>query len=141
MNSTTASDSLQKKMNREHAISLVKRNKNTFIKLAIPNLFSEESKILFKDKIEHIKKEAIKTSKQGVIASLEGMKIRKDRTEILKNGVFKKLLIIGKKDPILHYDELIKQAKDTNTPTAIFSRGHMSHIENLEELKEVLHTF
>jgi pimeloyl-ACP methyl ester carboxylesterase len=141
MNSTASKDSLEKKRNREHAILLVKKNKNTFIKMAIPNLFSEESKILFKDKINKIKQEALKTSQQGVIASLEGMKIRKDRLNILSKTSFKKLLIIGKKDPILNYNELVLQAKKTNTPTALFDKGHMSHIENSNELKNVLLSF
>ena len=141
MNSTAASDSTIKKKNREHAIAIVKKNKDIFIKMAIPNLFSEESRALFKDKIDKIKQEALKTSQQGVIASLEGMKIRKDRTEILAQNTFKKLLIIGKKDPILNFNQLVQQAKNTNTPTAIFSRGHMSHIENFEELKDTLMRF
>lgn len=141
MNSTAASDNFEKKMNREHAIALVKKNKNTFIKMAIPNLFSDASRTMFKDKIEQVKKEALQTSQQGVIASLEGMKIRKDRTNILSQNPFKKLLIIGKQDPILNFNEMLLQAKNTNTPTAIFDKGHMSHIENLNELKKVLLDF
>ncbi len=140
MNSTAQEDNLHKKANREHAIKIVKQNKDIFIKMAIPNLFSQESRTLFKDKIEKIKKEALHTSKQGVIASLEGMKIRKNSENTLKN-IPKKLLIIGKKDPILDYDTLLRQAEKTNTPTAIFNRGHMSHIENLPELQHELLAF
>ena len=104
------------------------------IKVAIPNLFSENSRKKYKKEIEIVKKEALKTSLQGVIASLEGMKIRKDRTAILKDNSFKKLFIIGKKDPLLSYNTLINQTKSTNTQIAIFSNGHMSHIENYDEL-------
>lgn len=140
MNSTALSDDLEKKKNRDHAIKIVKKNKNLFIKMAIPNLFSQESKILFKDKIEQIQQEALRTSKQGVIASLEGMKMRKNRVEVL-NNISKKLLIIGKQDPILNYEALCQQAENTKTPTAIFSRGHMSHLENLPELQQTLCRF
>ena len=140
MNSTASEDNSDKKKNREHAIALVKKNKNTFVKMAIPNLFSEESRLLFKDKIEAVKKDALKTSQQGIIASLEGMKIRKNRELVLKNTP-KKLLIIGKKDPILKYNELLLQAEKTNTPTAIFDKGHMSHIENLPDLQKTLLQF
>ncbi len=141
MNSTAQADSFEKRKNREHAINIVKKNPDIFIKMAIPNLFSEESRILFKKEIEIIKSEALKTSKQGIIASLEGMKIRKDRTEILKKFNSKKLLVIGKKDPILNYTDLINQAKKTDTKKTVFDKGHMSHIENFKELKNELLLF
>ena len=134
LNSTALPDTITKQKNRDRAIAMVKQNKDTFIKIAIPNLFSEKSRIKYKIEIEIVKKEALKTSLQGVIASLEGMKIRKDRTFILKDNSIKKLLIIGKKDPILSYNSLINQTKGTNTKIAIFSNGHMSTIENLKEL-------
>ena len=62
------------------------------------------------------------------------MKRRKDRTFILQDNRFKKLFIIGKKDPLLAYETLIKQTNATNTQIAIYSNGHMSHIENYNEL-------
>ena len=134
MNSTALADTPEKQKNRNRAIAMVKQNKDTFIKVAIPNLFSEKSRIDFKNEIDLVKKEALKTSLQGVIASLEGMKIRKDRQTILADNSFEKLMIIGKKDPLLNYQILMEQIKGTNTKTAIFSNGHMSHIENFKEL-------
>jgi len=134
INSTAFADTPEKQKNRARAINMVKQNKNTFIKVAIPNLFTEKSRLKFKKEIEFVKKEALKTSLQGVIASLEGMKIRKDRTIVLHDNSFKKLFIIGEKDPLLDYNTLIKQTKNTNTQIAIFSNGHMSHIENYNEL-------
>lgn len=141
MNSTALSDNLERKLNRERAIKMVKRNKTSFIKMAIPNLFTQESIKTHSKEIELIKQEALKTSTQGVIASLEGMKIRKDRTEILKNKDLKKMLIIGKKDPLLNQQELHQQVKNTNTTVVEFSNGHMSHIENREELIIILSKF
>jgi len=141
MNSTAKPDASERKQNRDRAIAMVKRNKDTFIKMAIPNLFTQESRINFKKEIDVIKTDALKTSIQGVIASLEGMKNRKDRTFILQNIEFKKMLIIGKKDPLLNRDELINQVKNTNTEIVEFSTGHMSHIENKKELITTLLNF
>lgn len=141
MNSTALTDSKERKQNRERAITMVKNNKDAFIKMAIPNLFTEESRVKHKQEIEFIKKEALKTSLQGVIASLEGMKNRKERSFILKNKNLKKLFIIGKKDPLLQHIELINQVKSTNTEVVKFSSGHMSHVENNLELKIVLSKF
>ena len=141
MNSTAKSDSKDRKLNRNRAIAMVKKNKTSFIKMAIPNLFTQESRKKHSNEIEFIKQEAIKTSTQGVIASLEGMKNRKDRTEILKNKDLKKMLIIGKKDPLLNQQELHQQVKNTNTIVVEFSNGHMSHIENREKLITVILNF
>ena len=141
MNSTALADSKVKRINRDRAINMVKKNVSTFIQIAIPNLFTDASRVKFKTAINQVKEQALLTPKQGVIASLEGMKNRKDRTRILQNKTFKKLLIIGEKDPLLDYDSLIKQTKNTNTEIAIFSNGHMSHIENKEELITVFLQF
>ncbi|MCF6350124.1 MAG: alpha/beta fold hydrolase [Flavobacteriaceae bacterium] len=141
MNSTTLADSLEKKKNRERAITMVKKNKNTFVKMAIPNLFTVESRKKHYQEVELIKQEALKTSLQGIIASLEGMKIRKDRSLILKNNFFKKMFIIGEKDPLLQQVDLISQVKNTNTKVIKFSSGHMSHIENRLELNFALKEF
>jgi len=134
MNSTALPDTVKKQKNRDRAIKMVKHHKDTFIKLAIPNLFTEKSRIKYKDSIENVKREALKTTLQGIVASLEGMKTRKDSTAVLHNNSFEKLFIIGRKDPLLNYNTLINQTKNTNTQIAEFTNGHMSHIENFEEL-------
>jgi len=141
LNSTALPDSKEKKLNRDRAINLVKKNAAIFVGMAIPNLFTEDSRLKFKNEITFVKKEALKTSTQGVIASLEGMKIRKDRTFILQNNTFKKLFILGKKDPLLNRNDLLEQVKNADVEVIEFSNGHMSHIENLMELIIVLQEF
>ncbi|MEE9349635.1 MAG: alpha/beta fold hydrolase [Flavobacteriaceae bacterium] len=134
MNSTALPDTFEKKINRERAIAMVKKNATIFIKLAIPNLFTSASRLKHKTSIEAIKEQALLTTKQGVIASLEGMKIRKDRSFIYHNSAFKTTLIIGKTDPLLSYNSLLSQVKNTKVDIIEFSNGHMSHVENTQEL-------
>lgn len=141
MNSTAYPDTTEKKINRERAIEVVKQNHQTFVRISIPQLFSEENRSLLKSDINDVIKEGLLTTKQGIIASLEGMKIRKDRTAILKNNAFKKLLILGKKDTVLNVEEHKKQVENTNTKLIMLSQGHMSHIENNIELATVLENF
>ena len=50
-------------------------------------------------------------------------------------------MIIGKQDPALDYDSLISQTKNTNVKVIEFPDGHMSHIENKNELIEALTSF
>ena len=136
MNSTATADSKEKKINRERAIEAVKHNHKSFIKISISNLFRPKNRPIFKDEINKVRDEALKIPLQGVIAALEGMKIRKDRTKILKSNSFKKMMIIGKHDPVLDQDSLIKQTKNTDVKIVEFQDGHMSHIENKKEFSE-----
>jgi len=141
LNSTSREDSAEKKSNRTRAIKAVKQNYVGFVSLAIANLFSENNRTRLADKIEIVKKEALKTPLQGIIASLEGMKIRKDRESLLQQNLFPVLLILGKKDPVLNYEDSISQIEDTTGELVSFEDGHMSHIENSEELKTILLNF
>ncbi len=141
LNSTSKEDSPERKLNRTRAIKAVKQNYVTFVSLAIGNLFSENNRIRLTEEIEKVKTQALQTPLQGIIASLEGMKVRKDREALLQQDLFPVLLILGKKDPVLDYEESRTQIDDTTAELISFEDGHMSHIENKEELKTVLSQF
>jgi pimeloyl-ACP methyl ester carboxylesterase len=141
MNSTALPDTEEKKINRDRAIVAVKQNHKTFVRIAIPMLFSEDNRTVFVSEIKNITEEALKISPQGIIAALEGMKIRKDQTSIYKKAQFPIQLIIGKLDPALDYNSLIQQTKNTKVEVVEFPDGHMSHIENKNELIEAFKNF
>lgn len=139
-NSTALADSMERKLNRDRAILAVKKNYTIFVRMAVTNLFTIENQSVLKKEISHVKQEALKMPLQGIIAALEGMKIREDRTEILKNATFLKLMIIGRKDAVIQYDALIEEAEETHTKYVIFPDGHMSYIENANIfLQEIVH--
>ena len=141
LNSTSRPDSEERKKNRDRAIKAVKKDYTTFIRLAISNLFSEKNRERLKDVIEEVRNEALQTPLQGIVASLEGMKIRQDREVLLHFGPYPKLLILGENDAVLNYEEAKDQVEKTNTKLVTFPDGHMSYIENEDELKKVLLTF
>ena len=141
MNSTALPDSEEKKKNRDRGVIAVKQNHKTFIRIAIPMLFSEKNRTIFTEQIKDITNQALQISPQGIVAALEGMKIRKDQTSILKNAQFPILLIIGKQDPALEYTTLINQTKNTPVQIVEFPDGHMSHIENKNDLIQTLLKF
>lgn len=140
-NSTSKADSEERKTNRDRAIKAVKKDYTTFVRLSIANLFSEENRKKMIDEIEKVKIEALKTPLQGVVASLEGMKIRKDREVLLHLTPYPKMLILGKKDPVLIYETTLEQIENTTVKLVTLPDGHMSHIENIDELKTVLLEF
>lgn len=138
LNSTSRADSDERKTNRDRAIKAVKQNYTSFIRMSIANLFSEENREHLTNEIELVRNEALKTPLQGIVAALEGMKVRKDREVILHFATYPMLLILGKKDPVLNYDENLTQIENTKVELVTFDDGHMSHIENREELSDVL---
>lgn len=141
LNSTSKEDSTERKKNRDRAIKAVKKDYETFIRLSIANLFSEENREILANEIEFVKIQALKTPLQGIVASLEGMKIRKDREFLLHTSSYPKLLILGKKDPVLNYEENLEQIKGTDVELVTFGDGHMSSIENRAELLVALDSF
>ena len=141
LNSTSRADSDERKANRDRAIVAVKQNYASFIRMSIANLFSEDNREKLIDEIEKVKIEALKTPLQGIVASLEGMKIRKDREVLLHLTPYPKLLILGEKDPVLNPVETKEQIENTTVELVTFPDGHMSTIENKKELLKVLSRF
>lgn len=141
LNSTARTDSEERKKNRDRAIKAVKQSFVNFISLSIANLFSENNRERLSATIENVKKEALQTPLQGIVATLEGMKIRQDREVLLHLTPFPKLLILGEKDPVLNYEETKEQIENTAVQLITFPDGHMSHLENQDELLAVLLSF
>ena len=72
---------------------------------------------------------------------LHKLKIRKDREVILHFAPYPIQLILGKKDPVLNYDDNLEQIEGTQVQLTTFEDGHMSHFENQAELLAVLSGF
>lgn len=134
MNSTFLPDSEERKMLRTRANLMAQTNFDNLVRMSFTNLFSLKSKETHKQELEIALTEALKTSVQGYMAANEGMKLRTDKTQLFRTLPTKKLLIIGKKDPILDADSVKKQLKGTDVDIVELTEGHMSYIENKEEL-------
>ena len=141
LNSTSRADNEERKINRDRAIKAVKKDYTAFVRLSIANLFSENNRAVLIETIEKVKLEALKTPLQGIVAALEGMKIRKDREVLLHFGQFPKLLILGEKDPVLNYEENRDQIENTNVKLVTLPDGHMSHMENQSEVLKAIVEF
>ncbi len=141
MNSTSLADDEERKILRARANKMIQTNFKNMVRMSFANLFSEKSRDLFKSEMQLALQEAMQTPIQGYIACQEGMRIRPNRIAVLKNNDFKKLFVIGKKDPVLKYQELEKEVKATNAESVVFEEGHMSHIENKIALITALKEF
>ncbi len=141
LNSTARADSTLRKENRDRAIEAVKNNNNTFVRLAINNLFSEKNQIELKKEIKQLISEAQKTPTQGIIAALEGMKIRIDREVLLHFSPYPKLFIAGANDSIVSLEESKSQTEDSETILKIVNTGHMSLLEEPDEINQIISNF
>ena len=107
-------------------------------------MFEQEAKKsikINKNFIEVLKEESLKLSKQAIIASIQGMKLRTDRTQILKLFDGKKYIISGIEDPIITFSNAIKVAINSDTELIKVDSGHMSATENNHEIIEVMKRF
>ncbi|WP_410880973.1 alpha/beta fold hydrolase [Myroides sp. DW712] len=136
VNSTARADSPERVLNRDRAIELIKKNAPMFIAMAINNLFADHIRPLHAQEINNTREEALKTSTQGVIAALEGMKTRVDREVLLHFAPYSISFILGKDDPVMPCQETVEQILNTKASLSTLDGGHMLHIEQKEALKQ-----
>ena len=140
--STSLPDTEEKKKNRTNAISIVKENHKSFIRSAIPLLFRPKNRKIYNKELKEAKSQGLTTSKQGIVAALEGMKIRHDFEVILRFAYFPKHMVIGRYDKAIPYSSLIDQVDNAKNLTYdIFPTGHMGHIEAREDTLKSISIF
>jgi pimeloyl-ACP methyl ester carboxylesterase len=131
-NSSGFADSKQKQKDRDRAIKVVKSNHERFVREVIPNLFTRMDTPGLKTALKQTLVGALGTSKQGLIAALEGMKIRENREIVLKFAPCPVLFVIGKQDRLLNYKDLIEQSKLNEKGAYYLSEtgGHLCFFED-----------
>jgi len=141
MNATSNEDTAERKALRLRANKMITNNFRNMVRMSFANLFGPKSKTIFKEEMELAILEALQTPMQGYIAAQEGMQLRANRNHVLTDNSFKKLLIIGKKDPVLDFETSLDEAEKTNSAFVVFENGHMPHIENKLALSDALREF
>lgn len=141
LNSTFEQDDNERKKLRKRANKMIQSNYKSLIRMSFINLFSEESRTRFNKEIELAIIEALKTPVQGYIAANEGMILRKNYEPFFTNSKFKKMIIIGEKDWIIDAEKMIAYAQKNQINSTLLSQGHMSYIENKDELITALKEF
>jgi pimeloyl-ACP methyl ester carboxylesterase len=141
LNSTTKKDDNTRRLLRTRAIKNAKRHYESLVSMSISNLFYEENRQRYKQEINDVKSEALKTPVQGYIAAQEGMMQRLDLTDFFRDATFKKAIIAGRQDAVISHEELQSIALYTRAPFYELDGGHMSHVESLKGLKSLLTEF
>jgi pimeloyl-ACP methyl ester carboxylesterase len=128
-------DSHEEQENRNRTIRIVHGDKFSFISQFIPQLFPLDVHKKFSNEIDKLVKQASEMPKEGVIAALEGMKIRPDRVELLMTTTLPVFFIIGLKDPKAPLARLWEMITMPAHSEALILRncGHMGYIEASSE--------
>ncbi|MEI6455399.1 MAG: alpha/beta hydrolase [bacterium] len=128
-------DTHEEQENRNRTIRIVHEDKFSFISQFIPQLFPLDVHKKFSKEIDKLVKQASEMPKEGVIAALEGMKIRPDRVELLMTTPLPVLFILGLKDPKAPLARLWEMITMPAHSESLILRncGHMGYIEAPEE--------
>jgi len=128
-------DSHEDQVNRDRTIGIVNQDKFSFISQFIPGLFPPEVHEKFAKEIKKLVKAGGKMPGDGIIAALEGMKIRKDQTDLLKTTKLPVLFILGLKDAKAPIQQLWDMVSLPAVSRILLLRdcGHMGYMETPEE--------
>ncbi len=141
--STAAADSKEAKEGRDKAITAIRQNHKDFLLQFIPSLFAQENQEQHKPLIDALILEARKMTSQAIIAAQEGMKLRADSRDILKNANVPVLFICGKKDSRIPIDSILPQINLPKTSYSLIleEAGHMGWAEAHEATLHMVQSF
>lgn len=132
IHSTPFADTEEKRENRDREIALVLCGKKRQIVLVnIPKAFAMDNLEKMSDQVEHSKQIALQCPDEGIIALLNGMKERPDRTLVLQDPRLPLLLVGGMKDnyiPVEVFDKLVTLAPHARV-LRLAESGHMGFLE------------
>jgi len=141
--STPFADDQQRKEYRSQVIELIKAGKHiTLAKEHVEKTFAKSNLEKFQQEIGFLKVVAVNTKPQTAIATLEGMKIRKDHSKTFENISKKALWILGTEDNFIPIDVTSKVQLPKNVKVQKLEKvGHQGHIENFTKTIEILTEF
>jgi len=142
VNSTAKGDSAKRKKSRDQLIKLVKKDRSKILTSLVPGFFNLKNPAT----AAHIKSYlhmANECSEQSIIATAEGMKIRKEREIVLKFAPYHYHYIIGAQDSILNSEQLKNETQIgvNGSYSLLEDASHMSLVESKDEVFKAIKSF
>lgn len=144
VHSTAFADNEEKKSVRQKGIKMMEEHGvYPFLKNTTPNLFSENYKNKYPEKVTELIEQGRKFSKEALIQYYTAMINRPDRTNILEKSNVPVLFVMGSEDVAAPLDDLLKQVHlpKVSYMHIIEGVGHMSMWEKADELNNYLLQF
>ncbi len=141
--SSPYADTDEKRKNRDREINIIRQGKKQQVYTAhFPNTFAKENVVKFAKEIEKMNERAKNMSDEGIIAALEAMKKRPDRSVLLKNAKVPIQYIIGEQDNFIPMSILDKlQLPDNSELVVLEKSGHNGFIEEKENALKAIKGF
>jgi len=142
--STAAADSEEKKEIRRKGIAFIEKNgANAFLQTTIPNLFSEPTKATDPDLIKNFTASLPDFSKTALKSYYEAMIARPERIDLFSKTELPVLFIIGEKDAIISFEDVLKQASMPRISYIhiLHQSGHMGMLEEAEKANAAIEEF
>lgn len=137
--STAFPDSEEKKLDRDRASEAAKKHTGQFVKAFTGNLFANADD----PNIKKLQQMVAGTSARGIVAALQGMKMRPGREIILKFAQYPVLFILGKKDKVINWWNMKEQVliPPDNRVLLLEDAGHMGFYEAPKETLKAVRGF
>lgn len=139
--SSAAADTLEKSANRDRLKAIVAKDKEGFMRHAIPMLFTKETRQTCSSELEEVIKDAQELRTEGIVKTLEGLKTRPDRQHILKTDI-PISFVSGKLDEAITLESLKTQHSERAIKKVwLTENGHMGHIEDRDFCLQAIQEF
>ena len=142
VNSSAKGDSEDREKSRNQLIRMVKKDRLKLLTSLVPSFFNIKNRKSTWQIMGYLKM-AKNCSEQAIIATVEGMKTRKEREIVLKFAPYPYHYIIGVHDSILNCDQLIKETKigANGSYSLLEGASHMSLVERKEDVFRAIKSF
>lgn len=112
-----------------------------FVEGLVPKLYAPANKLSLPDQVERSIDIGKGTSAAGAIGAAKGMKLRPDRTEVLKQTALPVLLLAGEQDQIIPVERTFVIEGPNVTQEKLADAGHMGMVERPASFAEALQRF
>jgi len=130
--------------NRNREKMLVENGKKDLIyTVNIPKAFATDNLKKFSEQVNNAKEIARGVSGEGIVAMLNGMINRPDRSDILVRTSLPFLWILGRKDNYIPYEEIVKKIRlpQLGKLITLENSGHMGFIEEKQQSLNAILSF
>lgn len=137
-------DNDDQKDNRNRGIEMVRSGKkDLYVAQLFPKLFEDEFEKKQPEKVQQTIRKGQEQSAEGIINALESMKNRPDRSAVLAAAKFPVLFLLGKKDVLIPYKDVLKVTAQLTESEVHLPEGaaHMGMLETAEVTGKIVGEF
>ncbi len=142
--STPFADTEEKRQNRDREIALVREGKKDIIFSAnIPKAFADDNLEKMKAEVDYALGIARNTDEQGIVAMLEGMKKRPDRSALIRSSELPFIWVLGQKDNYIPFQDVRAKVSlsGSGAMAVLHNSGHMGFIEEMPQALDIIRAF